>query len=160
MEKNRGVVLGDTQELGHVLPGPLVENAQRDHRSLNFAELRHAGSQAQLFHRTPHEVVRKCRVSVGHVESVDFIMRSSSKVSPTLIASGVTDDRRQKRPRIALGLELTCSHQIDQGAQAFLNAVDGVFRRQPFVSRDGGQGTPLGLGGLQQPFERVLVDWS
>jgi hypothetical protein len=146
MEKNGGVVLGDTQELGHVLPGSLVENAQRDHGALNFAKLRHAGSQPQPFHRTPHQLVRKSHFGVRQLQSVDFVVRASSKVSPTLIARGVTDDRRQDWPGIAPGLELTCSYQVDQGAKAFLNAIDGV--------------APLDLRSLQQPFEYVLVDWS
>ena len=76
MEKNRGVALGDTQKLRDVFPRALVEHAQRDHGSLNLTELRHAGSEAQLFHRAHHELVGKREVTVRELERVDFVVRA------------------------------------------------------------------------------------
>ena len=109
MEKHRGVVLGDTQKLCDVFSRALVEHAQRDHRSLNLAELRHARSEPQLFHRTRHELVGKRAVPVRQLELVDFIVRARSKVSPSVIARGVTDDRGENGGRISSGIELAGS---------------------------------------------------
>jgi thioredoxin 1 len=152
------VVLGDTQELRDVFSRALVEHAQRDHRALNLAELRHARSEPQSFHRTRHELVGKRAVPVGQLESVDFVMRARSKMSPSVIAGGVTNDRGQNGGRIAHRIELTGSGQIDERAQPLLYAVDSVFGCEPFAPRDRSQRAPLALGGLEQPFELVLVD--
>src|SRR5688500_15083629 len=109
MEKNGGVIFRDSQELSHIFARPLVEHAQRDHGSLNFPKLGHARSQPQLFDGSRHDLVGKWIISVGKVESVYFLVRTGSKVTPPMIARRVAHDGRQNGTGVVRGFELTCS---------------------------------------------------
>ncbi len=146
MEQNSGVVFGDAQELSDVFSWALLEDTQRDDSAVNLAELCHAGTKAHLLHGTLHELVGKFEVSVGQLECFDCIVGTGPKMTATMIARRVADDGRKDGDGIAQRFELTCLDQINQRTEAFLNAVDRVFRSEPFASRHGGQGAPLGLG--------------
>jgi hypothetical protein len=159
MEKNGRVVLRDAEELSDVFPRALLEDAQRDDRTLNFTELGDAGPEPHVFYGARHELVRKYNIA-SQLVGVDLIVRARPEVPPPMVARRIADDRREDRRRVPPLLELTRADEIHQRAESLLDTVHGVFRRQSFLTRDGGEGAALGVKDLQQSVERVDVEFG
>jgi thioredoxin 1 len=150
------VAFGDAEELGDIFPGPLFEHAQRDDRSLDVAELRNAGAQADMFLGPHDELVLKNHIDIGSLLTLELFVGASTKVPAPVIARCVAHDGRKDRRRVGFDLDLALLHQIDEGAEPLLDAVHRILRSEPFASCKRRQRAAVTLGNAGEPIEHIV----
>jgi hypothetical protein len=98
----------------------------------------------------------KQEVIIRLLVGLEWLVRASAKVTPTMIARRIADDRRDNRREVRRDVELARLYQIDDGAEPLLDTVDRVLGRQAFVAGERGESAPLGLGNPRQPVEDIV----
>ncbi len=146
----------DAQRVRDVFARLLLEKSQRDDRLLNGAQLLDARPEPDVLFGEGDRVVGAGQATVQVLGLVEAFVRARQKVATPAIASDVAHDRHQHGPRVVF-LERggALLRELEQGAEALLHAVDGVFGGHPFRARHGGQGPALRADDARQVVEDV-----
>ena len=118
------MILRDAQNFGDAFTGSLFEQAQRDDRTLDFAEFGDAGAEPHRVFGAGEEFLLEHVAFVGHVARLELDVRACTKVTPALVTRGVAHDRYEHGRGTCVRVDLTRLHEIEQRDERVLNAID------------------------------------
>lgn len=151
MDQDVDVAAGEAERRGDVLARALLEQAQRDHRALDLAELLHARAQADHVLGVGQQLF-DVRLVQGELV-VPREVGDGAEVPAPLVSRRVAHDGPERRAR-ELVVGLVVPHQ--ERAQRVLHALQRLFGVEPLAPRDGDERPSIEVNETAQAVETVF----